>query len=69
MTKFLSFAGRVELIQSVLLNSLAYWSQSFKIPISLCKEFERITVFFGTRKCMLGDGMLFANLKRKGVLN
>ena len=44
MANSLSFAGRVELIKTVLLGTMQFWIQSFKLPISIIK----------TLKCMLG---------------
>jgi len=40
--KLLSFAGRVELIRSVLHNLLAYWIFSFKLPASVIRNLEGI---------------------------
>jgi len=44
--KLLSFAGRVELIRSMLHNLLAYWIFSIKLPASLIKELEGIHANF-----------------------
>jgi len=38
----LSFAGRNELIKTVLHGMVAYWIHSFKIPASSCKEIEKL---------------------------
>ena len=42
MLKKLSFAGIVELIKTVLHNTLSYWALSFKLPESVIKELERL---------------------------
>lgn len=42
MTRVLSFAGRVELAKTVLLGSMNYWIQSFKLPKNIISELERI---------------------------
>jgi hypothetical protein len=38
----LSFAGRLELIKSVLFGNLSYWFQTLAFPISISNEIERI---------------------------
>jgi hypothetical protein len=45
-SQMLNFAGRLELIKSVFFGSLVYWFQTFKIPISVSKEVERIMANF-----------------------
>ena len=42
MTRVLSFAGRVELAKSVLLSSLNYWIQTFRLPFSVIRDLERL---------------------------
>jgi len=42
----LSFAGRVELIKSVLHGMATYWLLSFKMPVSVCKELEKLFANF-----------------------
>jgi hypothetical protein len=42
MVKTLSFAGRLELIKTVLFNILSYWFQSYVFPCSIVREIERI---------------------------
>jgi hypothetical protein len=46
MAQSLSFAGRLELIKSVLFNILAYWYLSYDFPISIIQEVERILANF-----------------------
>ena len=46
MLKKLSPAGRIELIRSVIHNTLSYWALTFKFPISVVKEIERISSNF-----------------------
>ncbi|GJV66510.1 RNA-directed DNA polymerase, eukaryota, reverse transcriptase zinc-binding domain protein, partial [Tanacetum coccineum] len=40
--KFLSFAGRLQLISSVLSSLQVYWSSLFLLPINTCNEIDRI---------------------------
>ncbi|GAB2303754.1 hypothetical protein Dimus_038957 [Dionaea muscipula] len=40
--KLLSYAGRLQLIKSVLLSLHVYWAQIFLIPTSVIKEIERL---------------------------
>lgn len=46
MVHSLSFAGRMELLKSVLLNILSYWYLSYDFPVSVVKEVERIFANF-----------------------
>ncbi|GAV78448.1 hypothetical protein CFOL_v3_21916, partial [Cephalotus follicularis] len=39
----LSFAGRLQLIKSTLLNMHIYWSSIFLIPSSIIKDYESVT--------------------------
>ncbi|KAJ0442317.1 putative RNA-directed DNA polymerase [Helianthus annuus] len=41
-TKFLSFAGRLQLINSVLAAMYSYWAAVFCLPVSIIKSIERI---------------------------
>jgi len=53
MSKLLFFAGRVELVKSMLLNFLSYWVQSFRIPNFIIIEFKRmLPISFGIVRCM-----------------
>ena len=68
MAKLLSFAGKVELIKSVLNNYLSLWVQSFRIPNSISIELERIaTNFIWMAKCMYGVRNQCAYLKEEEV--
>ncbi|KAJ9535399.1 hypothetical protein OSB04_un001489 [Centaurea solstitialis] len=40
--KWLSFAGRLQLVNSVLSSISVYWSSMFLLPVSVVKEIERI---------------------------
>ncbi|GJV14250.1 RNA-directed DNA polymerase, eukaryota, reverse transcriptase zinc-binding domain protein [Tanacetum coccineum] len=40
--KFLSFAGRLQLISSVLSSLQVYWSSLFLLPINTCNEIDKI---------------------------
>ena len=63
--KKLSFAGRVELIKTVLQNTLSYWALSFKIPESTIKELERMSAnFLWNNKMHAGSGQIYAKLRR-----
>ena len=42
----------MELIKTVLFDTLHYWIQSFKLPLSVIKEMERIFANFLWRKKM-----------------
>ena len=42
----LSFAGRIELIKYVLHGMVSYWIHSFKIPVSISKELEKLFANF-----------------------
>jgi len=42
----LSFSERVELVKSVLYNTLSYKKNSFNFPISVCKELETMAAKF-----------------------
>ncbi|XP_052623926.1 uncharacterized protein LOC128134194 [Lactuca sativa] len=42
MERILSFAGRLQLINSVLASTHVYWASIFKIPIATIKEIESI---------------------------
>jgi len=53
MPKLLSFAGKIELIRSVLHNLLASWECSFKFPGSVIRELERKYADF-SRRVVLG---------------
>ena len=46
MTRVLSFAGRVELAKTILLGSMNYWIQTFKLPQAIIAELERIICNF-----------------------
>ena len=46
MAKLLSFAGRVELVKTVLLSYLSYWVQSYKVSCTISNELERISSNF-----------------------
>lgn len=48
--KFLSYAGRLQLVKSVLFGMQTYWSQIFLLPKKLIKEVQRVCrVFLWTR--------------------
>ena len=55
---FLSYAGRLQLIQSVLFSIQAYWSAHFILPVKVSKEIESILSAF------LWNGV---SLSRKGA--
>lgn len=40
--KFLSFAGRIQLVRSVLFAIQAYWSSFFVLPSSIIKDIKSI---------------------------
>ena len=42
----LSIAGRAELIKSVLQNMISYWIFSFKLPVAIIEELERMFSIF-----------------------
>jgi len=59
----LSFAGRIELIKTVLRGMVGYWIHSFKIHISICKEMEKLFAnFHGKARFMLLVGMNYTGL-------
>lgn len=41
-----SFAGRLELLKTVLFGNIAYWYQTFEFHVSISNEIERIFVNF-----------------------
>lgn len=46
--RHLSFAGRLQLIQSVLYSIINFWASVFMLPVSCLKELERIcNAFYG----------------------
>jgi len=67
VARLLFFSGRVELIKSVFFNVLGYWIQSYKLPLSVCKELERLAAnIFGIGECMSETGILSASLSKRG---
>ena len=45
-SKFLSYAGRIQLINSVLYGIQSYWSSMFILPKSVLKELEKLMNHF-----------------------
>jgi mannosylglycoprotein endo-beta-mannosidase len=46
MVHSLNFAGRLELIKTVIYGTISYWYLTYKFPISISKEIERICANF-----------------------
>lgn len=45
-SKFLSFAGRLQLIQTVLYGTCAYWFRHFMLPKAVIKQIEKLCSAF-----------------------
>ena len=45
-SRSLSFAGRIELIKSVVSSYFIYWTQSYKLPLSVCRNLESLVAKF-----------------------
>ncbi|XP_021979653.1 uncharacterized protein LOC110875758 [Helianthus annuus] len=54
-TKFLSFAGRLQLVNSVLAAMYSYWAAVFSLPASIIKNIERIMKDFLWHQGSLGS--------------
>nr|XP_043630001.1 uncharacterized protein LOC122601300 [Erigeron canadensis] len=55
-TKFLSFTGRLQLVQSVLSSMHIYWSSVFILPTRVTSEIEQMMRGFLWSQCTLGKG-------------
>jgi len=67
MLQKLSFAGRAELIKSVLHNTLSYWAMSFKFPVSVIRELESLfSTFLWNGKMHAWSWQDMQNKSRRG---
>jgi len=72
--RFLSFAGRLQLIRLVLHSIQTFWSSVFTLPVSVLNSIEKILRQFLWKGSALGKGgrrcrgMIYAYQKKKGDL-
>ena len=71
--KLLSYAGRMELIKSVLSAMHLYWTSMFELPVNVLREIDRMMMGFlwfghGNRKCIFTSWQNVCRPKEEGGL-
>lgn len=71
--RFLSYAGRVQLVKSILFATQVYWSSLFILPKGVIKKIEQVLHFFGRVLMRLRGvakwlGICCASLEKKEAL-
>lgn len=62
--RFLSFAGRVQLIQSVLFSIQVYWCRHFLLPKGVLKHINQLVLdFYGMGRSIRQQGLELAGIR------